>query len=234
MHSPPVQPISASRSGIGGVATMSLETTTSARRSSGSAAAQAFVATTSLLGRAASPRRLDDQRALAGEARSRACARRSARRAPAPRAAGRGRAARAGRSRRRASKTPARWRSRARRGARPPPGSGARRRRPRCCSQSPTTPSQAPTCDGVVAVHRKPPRRNWASMPCSSQNAAIASIASCGGVAEPQRLLDAAELDQAGQLRPPGQHHAAVAARRAAAADVALEHDDVARRGRAA
>ena len=47
MHSPPVQPIRASRSGIGAVATMSLETTTSRRCSSRTPAAQALVAITS-------------------------------------------------------------------------------------------------------------------------------------------------------------------------------------------
>jgi hypothetical protein len=50
MLSPPVQPI-AEAVGHGAVATMSLETTTSARRSSGSAAAHALVATTSFSGR---------------------------------------------------------------------------------------------------------------------------------------------------------------------------------------
>ena len=50
-----------------------------------------------------------------------------------------------------------------------------------------------------------------------------------GRAPEPHRLLLAADLREARELRPPAQHHAAVAARRPAAADVLLEHDDVAR-----
>ena len=48
------------------------------------------------------------------------------------------------------------------------------------------------------------------------------------GAPEPDRLLVATEPDQAGEFRPPAQHHAAVAARGAAAADVLLEHDHIA------
>jgi hypothetical protein len=48
-----------------------------------------------------------------------------------------------------------------------------------------------------------------------------------GRAAQPDRLLRPAAGDEARQLRPPREHHAAVAARCAAAADVALEHDHV-------
>ena len=65
--SPPVQPIARSRSGIGAVATMSLETTTSERRSSGSAAAHAFIATTSFSAVSDPRGGLDPQRPLARE-----------------------------------------------------------------------------------------------------------------------------------------------------------------------
>ena len=50
------------------------------------------------------------------------------------------------------------------------------------------------------------------------------------GVRERERPLGAAELDERAELGPPGDREAAVAAARAAAADVLLEHDDVARR----
>jgi hypothetical protein len=46
--------------------------------------------------------------------------------------------------------------------------------------------------------------------------------------AQPHRLGLAAQLDEAGQLGPPGEGHAAVSPRRAAATDVALENGDVA------
>ena len=46
MHIPSLQPEAARRSGIGRVVTMSLETTTMVRRSSGNTVAQAFMAMT--------------------------------------------------------------------------------------------------------------------------------------------------------------------------------------------
>ena len=65
---PSVQPISASRSGAGAVATMSLAITTIARRSSGSAAAQAFSARTTFVART-EPREITDSLALVEEGR---------------------------------------------------------------------------------------------------------------------------------------------------------------------
>ena len=228
MPSPPVQPISASRSGIGGVATMSLETTTSARRSSGSAAAQAFMATRAAR-RAAS-------RAAVSTRSGRSRVKRSAgvpswmRTPRLERDAAQAARERAGWTvAARGSNTPARCAVEPARRATSSGSSRSKASTP-CSSHAARTPSQAPTCAGVVAVHRKPPRRKSASMPCSSQNAPIVVDGGGGRAAQPDRLLGAAARDEARQLRPPRQHHAAVAARGAAAADVALEHHDVARR----
>ena len=182
-----------------------------------------------LLGREPCPGGLDAQRPLAREAQRPACPRGCARRARARRAAARGRAAAGWTVAARGSNTPARWRSEPARRADLAGRRAARKASTPCCSQRRRTPSQAPTCAGVVAVHRKPPRRKSAVDPvlgaerldrrrCAATDARQSRIASSA----PQRC------DEARQLRPPGQRHAAVAARRAAAADVALEHDDVA------
>ena len=53
---------------------------------------------------------------------------------------------------------------------------------------------------------------------------------SCRGAAEPQRLLGSDDVLELRELRPPGEHEAAVAAARTAAADVALDEHDVERR----
>lgn len=94
MLSPLVQPISRSRSGTGAVATMSLETTTSERRSSGRLEAQAFVARTSFSA-ASTPRGVrtvngrSRLNATTGEpSKMRTPASRATRRSPRTRAAG--------------------------------------------------------------------------------------------------------------------------------------------------
>ena len=92
------------------------------------------------------------------------------------------------------------------------------------------TPSQAPDWACDVVVQRWPPRWYCASMPCSSQNAPISSTACLARVRQRERALGAAQLHERAELGPPGDREAAVAAARAAAADVLLEHDDIARR----
>ena len=226
--SPPVQPISASRSGIGGGGDDVARDDDERAR-----AARAARPPTRSWRRRASPRAteprggVDAQRALAREPQRR-------RRLVDPHAELERDAPQPARELRRLDgggdrvEHAGEVRAASRRGARPPRAPAARTRRPRAPRTRRRTPSQAPTCAGVVAVHRKPPRRKSASIPCSSQNAPIASIAGGRRAAQPDRLLGAAARDEARQLRPPRQHHAAVAARGAAAADVALEHDDVA------
>ena len=91
------------------------------------------------------------------------------------------------------------------------------------------TPSQAPSWACDVAVQRWPPRWKCASMPCSLQNAPISSTASSAACASASAAVAAAQLDERAELGPPRDREAAVAAARAAAADVLLEHDDIAR-----
>ena len=233
MHSPPVQPISASRSGIGAVATMSLEITTSRRCSSRRLAAQAFVAST----RRSAVSTPCSVRTTGGERRSRSVTREcSCRRTP-----------RSSATRRRprtssagctvappGSQTPARWVGEPvrratssgsrrhedvarRRAARRP-----RRRRPRRRA----APASRRSTGGRRG--RSARRRRWPRV-----QRPISSTASSAARARRDALLLAGERHQRAELRPPADREAAVAARGAVAADVLLQHDDVAVRLRA-
>ena len=234
MHSPPVQPSARMRSGAGAVTTMSLVIATIARESSGMPAAQAFVAMTSRSRRDATRASV---RIRTGPPRDRttgrACSRRSARRPRAPPAAARARAPPAARSPRSSSSTPARWTAEPERRA---ISSGASLR------NGPDAEPLAERDDALPRAHLR--RRRRGPQPAGLAEVRVDPVR----LAEAPDLVDrrlrsardahgvrrAAERDERGELRPPGEHEAAVSAGRAAAADVLLEHDDVAATARAA
>ena len=226
MHSPPVQPIAWSRSGAGAVITMSLVIATRRPASSRSPAAHALVATT----RRSAVRRPRSHRTTTGwpreKERTRVCSKirtpdsSATRRSP--------RASRAGCTvAAEASKTPARWTADPERRAISSGESGGTPPTPRR-SQAATTPSQAPSC---AAGRRGPQPAAAAEVRVDPVRAAEVPnlvdrrlrVARNG-----ERVRVAAQTDQRGDLGPPREDEAAVAPGGAAAADVLLEHDDVA------
>ena len=126
------------------------------------------------------------------------------------------------------SSTPARWTDEPERRAISSGGSRRNGSTP-SFSQSATTPSQAPICAVEVAVQSQPAWRKCASIPCVSQKSRDLVDRRLRAARHAQRVRRAAQADERRELRPPGEDEAAVSPRGAAAADVLLEHDDVAR-----
>ena len=156
-HSPPVQPISANRSGIGAVATMSLDSGTITRRNAAIPAAQAFVASTTFSA-ATAPRAVrttggrPPSIAVTGDRSNTQTPRSTAtRRNPRASSAGCTLAAPS-------SHTPATWTAEPVRAATSSAVSRTKAAMPRA-SHARTPASQAPACSGVVAVQSQPARR---------------------------------------------------------------------------